>query len=246
LCASYHVVGVDLNPVAWFIVKTEVEPVDIDALKTAYERLAERPVAWNDGKPLRETLLDLYKTELDSKSDSGRILGGARTRAGMTENNAGSVDADVIYTFWVKHGICTDPTCKKEIPLFKDYFVASRTVSVRYHRDSHCPECKRLFDWEVDVASLIAERAMMVNSTCGSGGEGRPTTLWTYAPEPPKPKSKHADSYVALLCPQCSKDVRVQVPWAKKKVRKKVQLTVLLCPSARLCGSGGVLCRMGK
>ncbi len=51
------VVGIDLNPVAWFIVKTEVEPVEIDALKAAFDRLAERPVAWNDGKPLRETPL---------------------------------------------------------------------------------------------------------------------------------------------------------------------------------------------
>lgn len=202
------VVGVDLNPVAWFIVKTEVEPVEIEALKAAYERLAARPVAWNGGKPLRETLLDLYKTEINA-----------------------DFEVDVIYTFWVKHAICTDPTCKKEVPLFKDYFVAAKTVSVRYYRDSHCPECKKLFDWEVDVASLIAEPAMMVNSSKGSGGEGRPKTPWTYAPEPPKPKSKHADIHVDLTCPQCSKEVRIQVPWSAKKARKKVQLSVLLCPS---------------
>src|SRR4030065_1189459 len=29
------VMGIDLNPVAWFIVKTEIEPVDIEALKDA-------------------------------------------------------------------------------------------------------------------------------------------------------------------------------------------------------------------
>ncbi|MBI3000334.1 MAG: DUF1156 domain-containing protein, partial [Deltaproteobacteria bacterium] len=27
-----RVIGIDLNPVAWFIVKTEIEPVDLDAL----------------------------------------------------------------------------------------------------------------------------------------------------------------------------------------------------------------------
>jgi len=46
-----RVVGIDLNPVAWFIVKTEVEPLDLKALEKAFDRLAERPVAWNDGKP---------------------------------------------------------------------------------------------------------------------------------------------------------------------------------------------------
>ena len=33
------------------------------------------------------------------------------------------LDADVIYTFWVKHAICTDPNCGREVPLFKDYFI---------------------------------------------------------------------------------------------------------------------------
>lgn len=31
-----HVTGIDLNPVAWFIVKTEAEPVDINELKDAF------------------------------------------------------------------------------------------------------------------------------------------------------------------------------------------------------------------
>ena len=99
------VIGIDLNPVAWFIVKTEVEPVDITALKDAFERLAGRPVAWNGNKPLRQTLLDVYKTEV-----------------------LPALEADVIYTFWVKHAICTDPNCRKEVPLFKDYLVAEGAV----------------------------------------------------------------------------------------------------------------------
>ena len=42
---------------------------------------------------------------------------------------APDVQADVIYTFWVKHAICTDPTCKREVPLFKDYLIAHKTLS---------------------------------------------------------------------------------------------------------------------
>jgi hypothetical protein len=40
-----HVTGIDLNPVAWFIVKTEVEPVNIEDLKAAFKRLEERPAS---------------------------------------------------------------------------------------------------------------------------------------------------------------------------------------------------------
>ena len=205
-----RVIGIDLNPVAWFIVKTEIEPVDPAALQDAFERLAARPVAWNGGAPLRESLLGLYRTKV-----------------------APDVEADVIYTFWVKHAICTDPTCKREVPLFKDWLVAHKALSVRYHRDVSCPRCRKRFDWEVEPASLIADTAMMVNSPRGSAGEGRPHQVWTYAPEPEKPKGRgrRNPTLVSVHCPHCDGDVRLQVPWDRKKERKKVSLTVLLCPA---------------
>lgn len=202
-----RVIGIDLNPVAWFIVKTEIEPVDLEALKAAYERLATRPLAWNGGQPLKETLLSLYKTEV-----------------------ADDLEADVIYTFWVKSAICTDPHCQREVPLFKDYIIAQKAPKIRYHRDAVCPACKKTFDWEVDVASLIAEPAVMVNAPRGSGGEGRPTQLWTYAPEPAKSSERGVSPQTNLECPHCRKVVRVQVPSAKKQT-KPVHLTVLLCPN---------------
>ncbi|MBI4523252.1 MAG: DUF1156 domain-containing protein [Deltaproteobacteria bacterium] len=99
-----RVIGIDLNPVAWFIVKTEIEPVDLDALKAAFERLAARPVAWNEGRPLKETLLSLYKTDVGD-----------------------NLEADVIYTFWVRSAICTDQNCRREVPLFTDYILAKST-----------------------------------------------------------------------------------------------------------------------
>jgi putative DNA methylase len=201
-------IGIDLNPVAWFVVKTETEPVEIEALQAAFERLAARPVAWNEGRPLRDTLLDLYKTEA-----------------------APGVEADVIYTFWVKHAICTDPTCKKEVPLFKDYVVAQKTVSVRYWRDVACSDCGNVFDWETQVASLVAEKKLMINAPRGAAGEGRATAVWTYAPIPAKPKKKREETKASINCPCCANRVSMNVPWAQKTEKKKVSLTVLLCPS---------------
>jgi hypothetical protein len=129
-----RVIGNDLNPVAWFIVKTEVEPIDLEALKDAFERLAARSVVWNDGRPLRETLLSLYKTDV-----------------------AEGIEADAIYTFWVKSAICTDPNCCREVPLFTDYIITQNAPSIRYYRDAICPACHKTFDWEVELASLIAD-----------------------------------------------------------------------------------------
>ena len=70
-----RVIGIDLNPVAWFIVKTEVEPADLDALRDAFERLAARPVAWNRGAPLRETLHELRQEMFQLPGHGIRVVG---------------------------------------------------------------------------------------------------------------------------------------------------------------------------
>ncbi|MFA5262778.1 MAG: DNA methyltransferase [Opitutaceae bacterium] len=149
------VVGIDLNPVAWFVVKTQVEPVDLPALDAAFARLAARPVEWS-GKPLRETLLGLYRTD-----------------APWTLQQPGASDlaaSDVIYTFWVKSAPCTNPTCRKSVTLFGDYVVAAKSPTVRYHPDCTCPRCHKQFDWEIEPAALVADPRLMVHAAAYSGG----------------------------------------------------------------------------
>ena len=155
------VIGIDLNPVAWFIVKTEVEPVNLDELKAAFDRLAKRTVDWS-GKPLKETLLSLYKTECPT---------------------CGNNDADIIYTFWVKSAPCTTGTCNHYTPLFADYIIAQKKPSIRYFPDCECPKCKKKFDWEREPASLVGNMKLMVNSPKFSAGEGRTTARWAYSPD---------------------------------------------------------------
>src|SRR5687768_6505956 len=70
----------------------------------------------------------------------------------------------------------------------------------------------------------------MLNAPRGSGGEGRPTTLWSYALEPPKPRKRGDLWQTDVPCPHCQQAVRMRIPSAKKK-RKKVALAVLFCPA---------------
>jgi adenine-specific DNA methylase len=194
-----HVTGIDLNPVAWFIVKTEVEPVDIDKLKAAFKRLEERPTL--NGKPLKEELLSHYKTECPCCG-------------------AGREEADIIYTFWVKSAICTNPTCKKEVPLFPNYIIAKKSPSIRYYVDCECPECKKSCDLDIDRASLVAEQSLMINNPRDAAGDKRSNKRWANL-EPT------GNSY---KCPWCLQISPLQEPKKLKKARKKVPLTVLLCP----------------
>lgn len=191
------VIGIDLNPVAWFIVKCETTPVDITELERAFDDLAKRIVPWS-GKPLKQTLLDLYKTTCPC---------------------CGNTDADIIYAFWVKSAICTDPTCGKQVPLFGDYFVAAKQPSIRYYQDVTCPQCHKSFDWEIEPASLIAEQSLTVVNNADGAGVGRGNKRWAFATEEP------------VGCPWCGATVRPKLAAGKTKpVRKKVPLTVLLCP----------------
>ncbi|HPF98768.1 MAG TPA: DNA methyltransferase [Kiritimatiellia bacterium] len=190
------VIGIDLNPVAWFIVKTEIEPVDLDELRAAFDRLAERKVEWS-GKPLRETLLDLYKTKCP-------CCGG---------------EADSIYTFWVKSAICTDQNCKKQVPLFGDYIVAQKTPSIRHFPDCDCPQCGKVFDWEIEPAAMVGDPKLLVNAGKFSAGQGRTSARWAYG------RREKAEA----TCPWCQKSVKPR-PSSSKPKRKKVELTVLLCP----------------
>lgn len=202
------VIGIDLNPVAWFIVKTEVEPVDINELKAAFERLANRTVEWS-GRPLNETLLDLYKTECPG---------------------CGNKDADIIYTFWVKSAPCTTATCKAFTPLFSDYIIAQKKPSIRYFPDVTCPNCKEKFDWEREPAALVADEKLMVNAPKFSAGEGRTSARWTYSstesvgcpwcevivkPTPASLKLKRKRVPLSVLfCPHCEEVWQYRGPLA--------------------------------
>lgn len=194
-----QVTGIDINPVAWFIVKTAVEPVNIEDLKSAFRRLEERLTL--NGKPLREELLHHYRTECPCCG-------------------AGKEEANIIYTFWVKSAVCTNPTCRKPVPLFPDYIIAMKSPSVGYIPDYKCNSCGKEFDLDIDRASFIAEESLMVNNPRDASGDRRNNKRWT----PFNPIEKN------VKCPWCSKIIMVGPVNMVKKEKKKVPLAVLLCP----------------
>ncbi len=205
-----RVTGIDLNPVAWFVVKCEVEPAAAEELETAVERLARRPVNWNRGRPLRETLRSLYQTELEPPRGTGV--------------SRPPTIADVIYTYWAKHAPCA--ACGHEVPLLTDYLVSRMAPSVRYFRDFECPECHKKFDWEIEPATLVADPALSVCAPRGGAGEGRGGAAWAYA------RSPKGGERASVVCPHCRASVQPALRVAKP-ARKKVPLAALLCPECR-------------
>lgn len=194
-----QVTGIDLNPVAWFIVKSEVEPVDIDELKAAFKKLEERTT--HSGNSVKEELLSHYKTQCPCCG-------------------AGKEEADIIYTFWVKSAICTNPTCKKEVPLFSSYIISMKSPTIRYLSDYKCKKCQKGFDLDLGRASLIADETLMVNNSRDSAGDKRSNKRWAV----------YDAKDHSTTCPWCLEINHVGPLLGIKKEKKKVPLSVLLCP----------------
>ena len=149
-------VGIELNPVPWFVVKTALAPASLTDLDEAFARLEKRIVPWS-GKSVAETLSHLYESGPPFIS---------------TESDQSDLRSQTIHTYWVKSAICTDQKCKKLVPLFTDYIVANKVPSIRYHADCICPECSRKFDWDVEPAALAPDPRLMFHAStvlCGAG-----------------------------------------------------------------------------
>lgn len=187
---GFEVTGVDYNPIAWFIVRGETTPVDLDALEAAYQRVAAK---------VRYDLLALYKT-----------------RCPLTGK-----DADIIYGFWVKQGVCVDPSCKGITDLFKSYEVARKRgdATLRFVPDVVCPSCKKKFDWELDHCTITAGGPQIVGPT--AAGKGRPEkTRWAFG----RPQD-------GAKCPCCGECVPATVLGNVRPGTKKVTVHVLVDPS---------------
>nr|WP_309243445.1 DUF1156 domain-containing protein [Halorubrum ezzemoulense] len=121
-------VGYDLNPVAWFVTKKELEAgqTDPEKLQATFEEVKD---------DVADEITQYYRTPCPNADH---------------EHGEGH-DADVMYNFWVKELDCV--SCGHTVPLFKDYRVASG----RYENDDKenvlCPECGSISlvdDWTTE------------------------------------------------------------------------------------------------
>lgn len=113
-----NAIGSELNPVAWFVVKKEVEPVDLDELDAAFEDIRES---------VGQEIQDYYRTECPHCEGDDHY-------------------ADSMYHFWIKKLPCRN--CGENVPLFKDYRLASARSSNDSYYNVVCPDCWDIFTTE--------------------------------------------------------------------------------------------------
>lgn len=144
---GFDVTGNDLNPVAWWVVKNRTCPVASDNLRAFGKYISEE---------VKPQLLPFFAAK------SPRKLGGK-----WIEKNTGKeVDIDivgispserkcfdwvgpeVVYTFWLKHIMCSDPTCFHITPQSTSSVFAEKTLKIKTWTNCVCSGCGEIFDLE--------------------------------------------------------------------------------------------------
>ena len=139
--------GVDLNPVAWLVVKNELACSDPEQVKAFFKYIEQR---------VKPQIQPFYTTTCP-RGHRGRWI----------ENATGeTVDIDpiylpleqrhhfrwegpeIIYTFWGKHGPCSAKGCGHRTPMFRTPVIAEKKLSVSYV-DLVCPNCGTSFHAEL-------------------------------------------------------------------------------------------------
>jgi len=143
------VVAQDLNPVAWFLVKKMVEPVDIDLLKEGFKKLENKVV--HGIKQYYRTIcphcLERY-CKIEGKNPEAFIKEASqelrdagnpqdlyekycfKDKEGFFERDK-NIFADTMYYFWIKEVSCVN--CSAKVPLFRGYMLAQKRDGKGYH-----------------------------------------------------------------------------------------------------------------
>lgn len=162
------VVAQDLNPVAWFLVKKMVEPVDVELLKAGFRKL-EGEIADEIKKYYRticphclreysdivnkssDEIIEELTRKLEKKNIPQKIYeeyhfeskGSYEIATGQRRfSQSKNIFADTMYFFWIKEIPCLN--CSARVPLFRGYMLAQKRDKSGYH--VICPDCGGLFD----------------------------------------------------------------------------------------------------
>lgn len=153
--------GVDLNPVAWFVVKNELACSDPEQVRQFFAHIEA------EVKPL----IHPFYTTTCPRGHQGRWIEIASNQPVEIDPLALPPEArsayrwegpEVIYTFWTKHGPCQAKGCTHRTPIFRSPVIAEKKLSTAYI-ECLCPSCGTEFHAELGETRMApgAERVVI-------------------------------------------------------------------------------------
>ncbi len=204
-----QMIGNDLNPVAWFVVKQEMASVDLDEVRRLLADIESEvkpqimPYQYCDGPNGEKGKWTHRPTK--------RVMPDDFNPLSLTQEQRGEYSyegPEIIYTFWAKHGPCQVTGCGHRTPIMTSPIMALKTLSVKYWEHS-CSKCGLDFDVEEDAARMAPDASLYVAS-----GE--------------KPFSV-LDQRRGIVCPKCN-HAEMKNLGKSKKPNKKIELSLLVHP----------------
>jgi len=204
---GFDMIGNDLNPVSWFVVKNETSSVDAEEVRALLDDIESEvkpqiaPFIACDG-PYGEKG---KWTHLPS----GRVEGPDFDPLTLTPERRYEYHYDgpeIIYTFWSKHGPCQVTGCAQRTPIMTSPLVAVKTLTVK-HWGHTCAKCESNFHVEESAARMAPDMPFYV-----APDEGLFSVI---------------DPKKGVVCPQCGHASMLKLGKGKSK---KVKLSLLVHP----------------
>jgi adenine-specific DNA methylase len=202
-----QMVGNDLNPVAWFVVKQELANVDLAEVQRLLADIEAE---------VKPQIIPYYYCDGPNgekgkwtHTPSKRVMGAEFDPLALTtaQRREYSYEGpEIIYTFWAKHGPCQVTGCGHRTPIMTSPVIAVKTISVK-HWEHKCGKCGSKFHVEESAARMAPDVPLYVAPT------EYPFTV--------------LDRKKGVICPNCHHTALVNLGKGKNK---KVDLSLLVHP----------------
>ncbi|WP_295427679.1 hypothetical protein [uncultured Thiodictyon sp.] len=202
-----QMIGNDLNPVAWFVVKQELANVDLDEVKRLLADIEAEvkpqimPYYYCDGPNGEKGQWTHLPT--------GRVEGDGFDPLALTPEQRREYSyegPEIIYAFWAKHGPCQVTGCGHRTPIMASPLMAVKTLSVK-HWEHSCSKCCRRFHVEGEAVRMAPDVRLYV--------------------APSEQPYSVLDRKKGVVCPHCGHTELVKLGKGKNK---KVALSLLVHP----------------
>ena len=202
-----QMVGNDLNPVAWFVVKQELAHVDLEQVKRLLADIEAEvkpqimPYYCCDGPEGEKGTWTHLPTKKVMPPDFDPLTIPREERKDYRYEGP-----EVIYTFWAKHGPCQVTGCGHRTPIMTSPVMAVKTLTVK-HWEHTCGHCGGEFHVEEEAARMAPDVPLFV--------------------APSEPPYSVLDRKKGVTCPHCGHTALVHLG---KGENKKVELSLLVHP----------------
>ena len=202
-----QMIGNDLNPVAWFVVKQEFADVDLEEVKRLLADIEAEvkpqimPYYACDGPEGEKGTWTHLPTRKVMPADFDPLTIPREERKDYHYEGP-----EIIYTFWAKHGPCQVTGCGHRTPIMSSPVMAVKTLSVKFWEQT-CGNCGGDFHVEEEAARMAPDVPLYV--------------------APSEYPFSVLDRQKGVTCPHCGHTELVKLG---KGRNKKVELSLLVHP----------------